>query len=323
MAIILGFVPMAAGKQEHRTARVAEWLPLAIILLLSFAIRLPFRDAVLIRDEGELALLGQRILQGALPYADVYNQKTPFSFYFLAAVQAVAGEGLAALRTATVVYGLATTAVVYAIARRIGGIAAAAFSALAFSAMTFNQSGTVHQASTEIFLLLWVAAAVALWTPGAGRSPARLLLAGAAAGMAYQSKQSGLAVLAFLAAERGWRWLRNERATPGAGRAALADVGLAAAGFTLVFAVVTGAFAAAGGLDAYLACTWTNNWAYVGNRWSEPGRLAHLARAAFGDIAGADLGLWILGATGLVGLGRGASRRPGSGLWLLLLGGRR
>src|SRR5262245_15325871 len=78
-----------------------EAIIVGLILASSFAIRWPFRHVPLIRDEGEYAYLGQQILHGAIPYRDVYNQKTPFAFYFFAAIQVAFGSSLEALRVAT------------------------------------------------------------------------------------------------------------------------------------------------------------------------------------------------------------------------------
>jgi hypothetical protein len=108
----------------------AEGLPLVAILGAALAARWPFRHVVLIRDEGEYAYLGQQILRGAIPYQDAYNQKTPFVFYFMAAIQAVAGPGLPALRLATVGYGWITTVLLCLMTRRLLGPGAATGAAL-------------------------------------------------------------------------------------------------------------------------------------------------------------------------------------------------
>src|SRR6516165_5545366 len=98
-----------------------EILTLCLILLISFLVRWPFRTVTFVRDEGEYAHLGQEILRGSVPYRDVYNQKTPFVFVFFAAVQAALGPSVVALRIATTLYGLATTVVLYAVARMLFG----------------------------------------------------------------------------------------------------------------------------------------------------------------------------------------------------------
>jgi len=185
-------------------ARIREALLLAAILLVFWWTRWPFRDAVLIRDEGEYAYIGQRILAGEVPYRDVYNQKTPFVFYAFAAAQAFLGPDVSSLRLFGSAYGLLSTSAVYLVARTAFGPVGAASAALAFTAMLFDQAGILHQASTEYFMLLWLALGVLAWGRAvrSGR-PWLLAASGALAGIAFQTKQSGAVLLLFFLAEWG------------------------------------------------------------------------------------------------------------------------
>lgn len=108
---------------------------LATVLFGSFLSRWPFRHAPLIRDEGEYALLGQLIREGAVPYLDIYYQKTPFTFYWMSAVQAMFGESLPALRVTTAIYGIVILVAVYALARRLSGPVAGIAAALAMAVL--------------------------------------------------------------------------------------------------------------------------------------------------------------------------------------------
>jgi hypothetical protein len=293
-------------------------LALATVLLVSFVARWPFRNVVLIRDEGEYAYTGQRILHGAMPYAEVYNQKTPFVFYLMAAIQHTAGPGLATLRIATAVYGMVATVVLYLLARRLFGPGPAVGAALAFVVMTFDQCGAKYSASPEFFMLLWIALAVDLWYRGrAPHRPWLVLLAGAVAGLAYQTKQTGMAVLAFFVLERIWYKVGEGPSDPWA--AALKDIALTALGFAGVFGAVLAFFAAHGAARQYIECTWTNNWEYVGQRHEGLISVIALFGNAITDVARWDVGLWLWGAAGLVALPFVRRRGLGSGLWLLLV----
>ena len=259
-------VPNADQREKPRFARLEISL-LVLLLAVSFTVRWPFRSVSLIRDEGEYVHLGQEILRGRLPYVDVYNQKTPVTFYLMAGVQKLAGTNLAAVRVFTAFYGLLATFVLYLLARRLFGYSAALWAALAFCVMTFDQCGTDHPSSTEFFMLLWILLALYLWYLGLdGRRKWILLLAGVAAGLAYQTKQTGMMVLAFFLAERLLDWLRQWRTAPRAIWPNLRDWALAAAGFALVLLVILGYFASQGAGQAYVECTWTNNWQYVNQR---------------------------------------------------------
>src|SRR5262249_3529795 len=81
-----------------------EFLIVSLILVGGFALRWPFRNVGMIRDEGEYAHLGQEILHGGVPYRDIYNQKTPFAFFFFAAVQSILGREVVILRITTILY---------------------------------------------------------------------------------------------------------------------------------------------------------------------------------------------------------------------------
>jgi len=299
-------------------SRIREALLLASILLVTWLARWPFRDAVLIRDEGEYAYIGQRILEGEVPYRDIYNQKTPFVFYALAAEQALLGPDVARLRLFGSAYGLLTTSAVYVVARSAFGPLGAASAALSFSAMVFHQAGILHQASTEYFMLLWLALGVWAWRKASesGR-PWLLAAAGALAGMACQTKQSGVVLLFFFAADALWRRRHAGRAALGA---AAREFTWALAGFAAVFAAVIGLFAAQGALSDYVECAWRHLGGYVGGRYRDVREASALSRLIDAvEIAGWELGFWIAGAWGLYRLAR-RSRGAESGWWILGLG---
>jgi 4-amino-4-deoxy-L-arabinose transferase-like glycosyltransferase len=311
-----------------------DWLVLAGILALSFGLRWPFREVSLIRDEGEYVYAGQQILKGAVPYVDVYNQKTPFVFYLMALVQKTAGHDLASLRIATTLYGLVTALVLYVLARRLFGRGAGLVAALAFSVMTFDQCGIYHSASTEFFLLLWMAVALFFWYRGhEAPQPWLMLLAGAAAGLAYQTKQSGLLLLIFFALESIGSAIRSRSlaSLP----SLLGRYVLVLSGFAVILGLTLGYFAWKGALGEYIACTWTRNWQYVGRRHQDWFHVLTLARfALFDAYKKNDLAFWIWGSAGLVGLAfsraqlllspaaweRSKGEAPsGRDLWILLM----
>ena len=300
-----------------------QWTPLKelvvliLILAAAMAARWPFRHVVLVRDEGEYVYLAQQILQGATPYLDVYNQKTPFVFYLMSFFQLLVGRDLVALHMATAVYGLLSTVVLYLFTRRLFGQIAAIGAALAFNVMTFDQCGVAHSASTEFFMLLWITVAIDLWYRGSTSGRWWLtLLSGMAAGMAYQTKQTGMAVIAFLVIERVWARIRS--GPPDCWSKTVKDIALSTGGFIVVLCAVMLFFASRGALAQYIECTWTNNWQYVGRRQEGPGRIFKLAWIAIMIVARWDVGLWLWGSIGLIvhACKRGSGR--GNGLWILL-----
>jgi 4-amino-4-deoxy-L-arabinose transferase-like glycosyltransferase len=297
---------------------LAEALALSLILALAFAVRWPFRHMVLIRDEGEYAYLGQQILHGAVPYLDVYNQKTPFTFYLMAAFQWLAGPELAALRVATTVYGLVATVMLYLVVRRLFDPPTAIAAALAFALMTFDQCGMVYSASTEFFMLPWILLALFFWYGGQERRRGWMaVLAGVAAGLAYQTKQTGIAVAAFLILDSLWSFVRGRSMSGWV--TTLKDITLAMLGFAAVLGLVLAYFAMHGALYAYVACTWTNNWQYVARRHHGFAGLFQVISQVATSIATWDAGLWVWGSAGLIALALERPARQMHGLWILLV----
>jgi len=141
-------------------------------------------------------------------------------------------------------------------------------------------------------------------------------LAGAAAGLAYQTKQTGLAIFVFLILERLWSWLHDRS---GPGRLDLfRDLSFVGLGFAIVLGIVVAYFAAHGAAQAYVECTWSNNWQYVGNRHQGLAALTKaLSKGSY--AAGWDLGLWIWGAAGLIALAWTRPPSPARGLWMLFV----
>jgi len=303
---------MGSPERMLLRSRLTEGLVLCAILAAFWLARWPYRDMFLIRDEGEYAYIGQRILAGDIPYRDVYNQKTPFAFYAFAAAQATLGPALSDLHRFCTGYGLLTIGAVYALARSAAGPLGAAVAAASLAAILFDQAGIVHQASTEYFMLLWLALGVLAWKKAAdSAAPGWAAAAGALAGLACQTKQSGMALLLFFALDALWRRRSQGRAALGP---AARELAWALAGFAALFAAVAAFFAAQGSLGAYVECAWLHIGGYVGERYRESQLADRLLET--GRIIGWDAGFWAVGAFGLALSARRTGGAP-SGWWIL------
>jgi hypothetical protein len=297
-----------------------EILVLSLILATAFAMHWPFRQVTYIRDEGEYAYIGQEILRGAVPYRDVYNQKTPFVFFFFAGVQGLFGPGVTALRIATTVYGLATTVVLYALARMLFGRPAAVGTVVAFVMMTFDQCGILHQSSTEFFMLLWMSLGLLFWYLGWEKGKSWMILcAGVAAGLCYLTKQTGAVLLIFFLVDGLWIRIRKQGAAE-SWPLVFGRIVLAIGGFALAQAGVIAYFAWHQAVPAYLECTWWNNFSYIGNRHKDLAKVVEDLTQLVNHVAQHDMGLWLCGTTGLVALAWFRGHLRGSGLVILLLG---
>lgn len=299
------------------------WVALLLLFgvwLISFVSRWPFRDVPLIRDEGEYAQLGQQILSGAVPYLEIYNQKPPLSFYFMALVQMFAPTDLVSIRIATIFYGLVTLSVVFVGAYRFFGLRVSAWTALAFDLLLFDMCGTAHASSSEFFMLLWIALAVWCWMGAAATSSGyRLSLsavaAGLATGLAVQTKQTGLALIGYFLLDTLWQLVRRHPQALSGARL-VSRLAIALVSFSAISAATLGYFASQGALDAYLECVWLNNFAYVGQRHETLGRLFALLFHVVTKVVGFNFLFWVVGAISLFVV----ARKPGNrdGLWILL-----
>ena len=96
-------------KTRMANLRIAFW-GLLLVVLLTMVIRYGLISVPLERDEGEYAYGGQLILQGILPYQQLYNMKLPGIYAAYAGVMTVFGQthmgihlGLMFINAATIV----------------------------------------------------------------------------------------------------------------------------------------------------------------------------------------------------------------------------
>lgn len=131
---------------------------LVAVALLACALRVPVADLPFERDEGEYAYIAQRSFAGDVPYRDAFNQKPPAIFAFFAAVFAVAGESVAAVRWAAQLWTLAGLVAIAVLGARIatrGAGVAAAIAGAACAAQPYwlgNAVNTEPMAMTPIAL---------------------------------------------------------------------------------------------------------------------------------------------------------------------------
>lgn len=119
---------------------------LLLILIMQVALRLPFIDVPLERDEGAYGYAAQRILSGGKIYKDAIDHKPPLIYFTYAVLVKFFGNTIQAIRVPTLFYSLITTAVIYF---GWGGLAAFLFAI--FSGGPLIQGAT---SNTETFMVL-------------------------------------------------------------------------------------------------------------------------------------------------------------------------
>ncbi|UPG74647.1 glycosyltransferase family 39 protein (plasmid) [Roseomonas gilardii subsp. gilardii] len=155
-----------------------------------------FGNPVLESDEQFYLLVGDRMLQGALPYLDIWDRKPVGLFLIYAAIRALGGEGIVQYQVVATLFATATAFLVTRIGAELGSRRGGLLAGMAYLLWLGAFGGEGGQA--PVFYNLFVAGAA--WTalravahPGL---PARLTGLGAAAmlltGLAMQVKYTAV-----------------------------------------------------------------------------------------------------------------------------------
>jgi Dolichyl-phosphate-mannose-protein mannosyltransferase len=277
-----------------------------LLLIALLATRLPALVEPAGNDQSLYAYGGARLLAGDVPYRDVWDQKPPGIFAVYAALWAVVpnesvvavGDLVAASLTAwlLVVLGRRTVGV------DVGYAAAAIFLLFGHPAMARN-SGAYVRGQCEVFIALFVTAALA----SLARRERRwwhLWMAGAALGAAFWLKYNALAYglpAALLV------WLMPG-ATPTL-RRVTRELAMIGAAFALVVGMGLAWFAAHGAIDDLWLATIRYNALYSSETYTGIGAMLAYPFMALYQHAHVDM-LWFLGSLGGLLLIPHVRRRP-------------
>lgn len=174
---------MAVLTLQRRTP-----LLLALIALATVATRLVWLgDQAPDYDEQLYSLIGQRMLQGELPYADLWDRKPLGLFALFALAHAVGGPDALAYQIMATLFVMAGAWLVFALARRLVDDATACGAALAYPPLLYAYGSLSGQ--SEVFLvpltlgMVWLVADMPH-----GRALAKALAAMLLGGLALQIK---------------------------------------------------------------------------------------------------------------------------------------
>lgn len=109
-------------KTSSNPNHLTRLLPSIILAAAAVAVRIPFFHLPINRDSGLFAYGGWRILHGALPYADFWDNKLPGVFYINALAIRLLGPTAGGIALFQIVYGVLTVLAFYAVARRFCGV---------------------------------------------------------------------------------------------------------------------------------------------------------------------------------------------------------
>ena len=292
----------------HRPITPTVFAVLAAALVI---LRLPSLVQPMGADQGLYAYVGERILEGKLPYRDAWDQKPPAIHYTYAALRAVWPRD-SAVPAADLIAAALITWLLY----RLGGSlssqivgAAAGLIFLVLSNPAFTRLGGIRlRAQCETFIAAGVTAAFVLILSLRGARPtARLVAAGSLLGLAFAYKYNAgiYAAVAVAALFAGNRFT-------------IANIARLAAGFLIPIAGLLLVFMATGSLsDAYQA-TIAYNVHYSGETYEGPAHFITYLLTFPIERARVDA-LWTLGGAGCITLLVGAiqdRRRLFAPLWV-------
>lgn len=111
-----------------------------LLLTLILLISLPILTYPLGRDQGEFATIGRGILNGRVPYVDLWNPKPPAVFYVYAAAMALFGQTAPALRAIDLLIAPLILWAVYWLGARFHGGRVGLWAALLLGVFYFSES---------------------------------------------------------------------------------------------------------------------------------------------------------------------------------------
>lgn len=193
-------IQSAYSFQAGKFGGSLHWLAWGAIILLYVAIRVNALDIPLDRDEGIFGYMGQVILDGGLPYHDVFDHKPPVVYYLYALALLFVPPTSTAIHIFLHLYNFLTLlalfflAAVYTESRATG--LWVAFIYAVFSSIPTIQGFT---ASTEMFLLLPLTLSLlfALLTVRKGKLYFSLA-SGVCGALAFFTKQTAAPILFFI-----------------------------------------------------------------------------------------------------------------------------
>jgi 4-amino-4-deoxy-L-arabinose transferase-like glycosyltransferase len=235
-------------------------LPLAALCLLPVLLYFPFIGTPFERDEGTYATVAQGLLDGQVPYRDLFDNKPPLVYGWYALSFLLFGEGVEGPRIVAALMLSVTTLAVFAQARLMFS-RGAAYAAAAFFAVSTGVPFLALHANTEAYMLLPLVTSVVCFTVGMSSNRlAWFAAAGILGALAIGTKQvavwnlTALAIVALV-----WRW-RSEAT----GLARVAPLGSLMGGTLAGMAIISGPFLFMGAFDDLLYANISYNWLYVG-----------------------------------------------------------
>ena len=254
--------PRVQTRFYDRFAAVAtrDSLALLLLCLLPILLYIPAMGSPFERDEGAYATIAQGLLDGKVPYRDLFDNKPPLVYGWYALSFSVFGESVWAPRLVAAALLSLTTLAVFGQAKLVmpRGVA---FTAAAVFAVSTGLPWVALHANTEAYMLLPLVTSLIAFTMGIRSGRLWWFVAcGALGGLAVMTKQVAMwNVLALAVVAASWR-----PQDPGRLRERLAPALCVLGGAIASIVAVMAPFIYNGSAGDFLYATFAYNWMYVG-----------------------------------------------------------
>jgi 4-amino-4-deoxy-L-arabinose transferase-like glycosyltransferase len=184
-------------KPQKLNLRIVFW-GLLIVVLLTMVIRYGLISVPLERDEGEYAYGGQLILQGMLPYQQLYNMKLPGIYAAYAGLMAVFGQTHMGIHLGLMFINVATIVLIFLLAKQLYDSMVGLVAAAAFAIMSLLPSVQGIFANAEHFIILFSTGGLWILVKALDEDrPWLLMISGLMLGTSFLMKQHGVAFILF------------------------------------------------------------------------------------------------------------------------------
>jgi hypothetical protein len=188
-------IPVA---QSTSSKYLLPYIVMGCVILLVCVVRLRLLDIPLERDEGGYAYMGRMLLNGILPYSEVYDLKPPGTFFVYALILSIFGQTHTGIHLALLFVNIATSILLFLISRRLFNDTAGIVTGSSFLLMTLSPAVHGFWANTEHFILLSAMGGILLMLSAIERDDKkRLFLSGLLLGVSFLIKQHGIFFILF------------------------------------------------------------------------------------------------------------------------------
>lgn len=218
-----------------------KWLLLIGALAVMTLLALPILTLPMGRDQGMYANIGRGILQGKIPFVDLWDIKPPAIYYIYALAIAIFGPGAAALRVIDLLTVPLTAAGLYLLAARLSARRAALLAVVLFYVFYFTETfASLTQSDAVVTLPMTWAVVCVLRAADHPRASRPALVWSAAAGSLCALTLWFKHYYALFVAALILHHIMERRAFPFKEALAFAVAGLVAGGIPLLYFVSVG-----------------------------------------------------------------------------------